>query len=141
MFGNDREQMRRFFTESWRKFKQQQPLQPLEQLIVEVVKKHPEYHALLEIPDKVLDRDYLPEQGETNPFLHLSMHIGLSEQISTDRPAGITALYRQLLEKYQDAHEVEHQLMECLGMMLWEAQRNNTMPDEQKYLECVKSLL
>jgi hypothetical protein len=141
MFGNDRQQMRRFFMDSWKKAQEGAPLEPLEQLIVAVVKQHPEYHRLLEASEEQLERDFLPDQGQTNPFLHLSMHIGLSEQISTDRPAGISALYRQLLEKTGDAHEVEHQLMECLGMMLWEAQRNNSMPDEARYIECIRALI
>ncbi len=133
--------MRRIFTEAWRKLRENEPLDPLEQLIVRIVHQHPEYHVLLETEEAALDRDYRPEDGESNPFLHLGMHISLHEQIDTDRPAGITALYREMMLKIGDPHQVEHQLMECLGRMLWEAQRAQRLPDEQAYLECVRSLL
>lgn len=133
--------MRRFFTDAWHKFKNNQPLEPLEQLVAQIIKQHPEYHRLMETPEKMIEHDFLPEDGQTNPFLHLSMHIGITEQISTDRPTGIAQLYQQLMTKTQDAHETEHQIMECLGRMLWEAQRNNQMPDEAQYLECIRKLL
>jgi hypothetical protein len=133
--------MRRIFTEAWRKLRENEPLDPLEQLIVRIVHQHPEYHVLLETEEAALDRDYRPEDGESNPFLHLGMHISLHEQIDTDRPAGITALHREMMLKIGDPHQVEHQLMECLGRMLWEAQRAQRLPDEQAYLECVRSLL
>lgn len=140
MFGNDRTQMRRFFTEAWRKACAGEELIPLERMIADTVQQHPEYHALLEAPDSALDKDFLPDLGETNPFLHLSMHISLQEQISTDRPAGIRQLYQQVVLRAGDSHEAEHRMMECLGKMLWEAQRQNRMPDEQAYLGCVRNL-
>jgi hypothetical protein len=140
MFGNDRRQMRRFFTAAWSKQKNGMSMEPMEQVVADIIRQHPEYHALLEQQDTALERDYLPEAGETNPFLHLSMHISLQEQISTDRPPGISAAYRRLLLGTGDAHAVDHMLMECLGRMLWEAQTENRMPDEQAYLECVKGL-
>lgn len=140
MFGNDRTQMRRFFTEAWRKASAGEELIPLEQLIADIVQQHPEYHALLENPDSALDKDFLPDLGETNPFLHMSMHISLQEQISTDRPSGIRQLYQQLVMRAGDSHEAEHRMMECLGQMLWEAQRQNRMPDEQAYLSCIRNL-
>jgi hypothetical protein len=140
MFGNDRTQMRRMFTDSWTKMQQGMTLEPLEQLVAEIVRQHPEYHAMLEKPDSALQRDFLPEGGETNPFLHMAMHISIKEQLSTERPAGIGDLYRQLVGRKGDPHEVEHLLMECLGEMLWEAQRNGTLPDEITYLECVRRL-
>ena len=87
------------------------------------------------------EKDYTPEGGETNPFLHLGMHISLREQLDTDRPRGIALLYRQLSQRAVDLHQAEHWLMECLGQTLWEAQRNNQMPDEQAYLECARRLL
>ncbi|MCW8947386.1 MAG: DUF1841 family protein [Sedimenticola sp.] len=141
MFGNDRTQMRRFFTETWRKAKAGEVLIPLEQLISGIIQQHPEYHSLLESPDSSLDKDFLPDGGETNPFLHLGMHISLQEQIGTDRPAGIRKLYQKAVKKTGDSHAAEHQLMECLGRMLWEAQRGNRAPDEQAYLQCIKHLV
>lgn len=141
MFGSDRNQMRRFFTETWRKARDGEALIPLEQLIAGIIQQHPEYHALIEAPDSALERDFLPDGGETNPFLHMGMHISLQEQVGTDRPAGIRKLYERAVTKIGDSHEVEHQFMECLGKMLWEAQRANRTPDEKAYLTCVKKLV
>jgi len=141
MFTNDRTQMRKVFTEAWRKQQEGLPMEPLEKIIAQIVQQHPEYHKLIENPDTALDKDFLPEGGQTNPFLHLGMHISIQEQIGTNRPAGIRDLYQQLAHSVGDAHEAEHQIMECLGRMLWEAQRNNRMPDENAYLKQVKSLV
>jgi hypothetical protein len=141
MFGSDRKQMRQVFLEAWRKQREGIFMEPLEQLIVSVVQAHPEYHRLLEDAERALDKDFLPEQGESNPFLHMAMHISLQEQIATDRPAGVTALYQRLIRRLGDAHEAEHHLMECLAHMLWEAQANQRMPDEQAYLECIRRLV
>lgn len=141
MFGNDRAQLRKLFFDSWQKFRSNNEMQPLEQLIVQIVQQHPEYHGLLEDEQSNLDRDYTPEMGQTNPFLHMSMHIAIAEQLGTDRPAGIQALYQRLLGKFADAHAAEHQMMECLGQMMWQAQRDNSLPDESLYLECLRKLL
>lgn len=141
MFGSDRTQMRRFFTKTWRKARSGEVLAPLEQLLAGVIQQHPEYHPLFESPDHALDKDFLPDGGETNPFLHMGMHISLQEQIGTDRPVGIRKLYQKTVTKVGDSHAAEHQMMECLGKMLWEAQRGNRPPDEQAYLQCVKRLV
>ncbi|MEW8013613.1 MAG: DUF1841 family protein [Candidatus Sedimenticola endophacoides] len=141
MFGTDRQQLRRMFFDAWEKFRRQQPLEPLERMIAGIVVQHPEYHAMLEQPERVLERDYLPEQGQTNPFLHLAMHISIQEQVGTDRPQGVAESYRLLALRCGDPHESEHRMMECLGEMLWSAQRNHLPPDEQYYLECLKKLL
>jgi len=141
MFGNDRSGIRRVFTEAWRKQQTGEAMEPLEQLIAGIVGQHPEYHRLLEDPDGALDRDFLPEGGKTNPFLHLGMHISLQEQIGSNRPSGIALLYKQLLLKTGDAHQTEHQMMECLGQMLWQAQQAGQMPDEAAYLACVRRLV
>ncbi|MEJ1298147.1 MAG: DUF1841 family protein [Candidatus Sedimenticola sp. (ex Thyasira tokunagai)] len=140
MFGNDRVQMRRFFTEAWQKAQGKQPLEPLEQVIVNIIELHPEYHSMLNKGEDQIDRDFLPEGGKENPFLHMGMHISLQEQISTDRPSGIGTLYQQLVSRCGDPHDAEHKMMECLGRMLWEAQRANRMPDEQAYLQCLRNL-
>ena len=138
MFGDDRNELRRLFFHSWRKAQQNEPLEPLESLIAEIIRLHPEYHALLEDEDANLDKDYTPEMGQTNPFLHMAMHISIQEQLQTDRPAGIRARYQQLMASQHDAHEVEHTMMECLGQMIWQAQRDNCPPDEQLYLDCLQ---
>jgi len=140
MFGNDRNQMRQYFQSCWQKFREQQPLGPMEALIAGVVADHPEYHQLIESGDAALEKDYTPEDGQTNPFLHMGMHISIREQVQTDRPAGIKSAHEKLSAKLGDIHEAEHQMQECLGLILWEAQQGNSMPDEGKYLECVKKL-
>jgi hypothetical protein len=141
VFGGERNQMRRVFFEAWRKQQSGEAVQPLEEMIAGVVRQHPEYHALLEDSEAGLEREFLPEGGETNPFLHMAMHITLLEQISTDRPPGIGEHYRRLCQRLGDAHDAEHQMMECLGRILWEAQSNDRMPDEMAYLDCVRRLV
>jgi len=140
MFGNNREQLRRLYVEAWQKQQTGKVLSPLEAMIAEVVAMHPEYHTLLNQGEDALDRDFLPEQGESNPFMHMGMHVAIREQLSTDRPAGIVDAIRALLARVQDAHAVEHQVMECLGQSLWEAQRAGQAPDEAAYLRCVQGL-
>lgn len=137
MFGQDRTQLRKMFFSAWHKSRQQQLLEPLEAIIVKVIELHPEYHTLLS-DEANLDRDYTPEMGQTNPFLHMAMHISIQEQLMTNRPAGIQSCYQALLTRYQDPHQVEHQMMECLGQILWQAQLNQTTPDEPAYLECLR---
>ncbi len=137
LFGQNRDQLRQVYFETWRKYQNHLPLEPLEKMIAEVVVQHPEYHALLENPEGSLSKDYLPEVGESNPFLHMGMHIGIREQLTTNRPAGIRTVYQQLLKRHQDAHAVEHLIMECLAEMIWQAQRNQLAPDEVRYLECL----
>ena len=138
MFTNDRNQMRKIFFDSWKAHRENTPMDAMQKIIANIIDLHREYHALLE-KEANLDKDYTPEQGQTNPFLHMSMHIALHEQISTDRPAGIKSTYQLLIKKYGAAHDAEHAMMECLGESLWQAQRDQTMPDEQKYLNCLKN--
>jgi hypothetical protein len=138
MFGQDRAQLRHLFFAAWHKYLAQQPLDPLEQLIASIVQQHPEYHALLEDEAANLDKDYAPEMGQTNPFLHMAMHIAIQEQLATQRPDGITECHQELLRIQGDAHEVEHQMMECLAEMMWQSQRHGTLPDEAAYLQCLR---
>ncbi len=123
LFGQDRDQLRGAYIMAWRLYRQGKPLEPLQAQIVAVIEQHPEYHNLLENADKAIGRDYLPELGETNPFLHMGMHLAIQEQVSTDRPTGIRELYEQLLAKADDSHELQHKLMECLAEMIWQAQK------------------
>lgn len=139
MFGNDRDGMRRYYLQCWQKFQNKLPMDALEQQIAAVIAEHPEYHALLQQEEKALQREYLPEQGETNPFLHMGLHLGIHEQVSTNRPAGISELYRQLVIKH-GKHDAEHRMMDCLAESIWLAQRNQTTPDETAYLDCLKQL-
>ncbi len=140
MFGDNREQLRQMYVDAWRKQQAAEVLTPLEMMIAEVVEMHPEYHALLNQGEAAIDKDFMPEQGESNPFMHMGMHIAIREQLSTNRPTGINDAIRALLARVQDAHEVEHRVMECLGESLWEAQRAGKAPDEMAYLRCVQGL-
>jgi hypothetical protein len=134
MFAHDRQQLRKAYADAWKKSQQQQTLTPLEQQIVDVIQEHPEYHASLQ----QLESDFLPESGQTNPFLHLGMHLGLREQLSTNRPLGIRDCYQALCNKYKSSHQAEHDMMECLGEIIWQAQKTGTAPDESIYLSCLK---
>lgn len=140
LFGADRQQIRRYFAEVWRKRTAGSPLEPLEHIIAGVIENHPEYQSLLSGDDALLGREYPPEFGETNPFLHMGMHIALREQASGDRPAGVLALYERLRRRYGDSHAAEHAMMECLGLTLWEAQRAGVEPDEALYLRRLQRL-
>ena len=140
MFGQDRQQLRQFYHDVWQKMQLNQQLNALEQNIAVIINEHPEYHDIFK-SDASLEQDYFVEQGQTNPYLHMSLHMSLHEQISTNRPEGIQALYQQLLTKFGSAHDTEHQMMECLTESLWLAQRNNTAPSEADYLTSLKRLL
>ncbi|HEY0635427.1 MAG TPA: DUF1841 family protein [Gammaproteobacteria bacterium] len=141
MFGTDRNALRRYYAESWRKARANEPLEALEQQIAAVIGEHPEYHALFASSEAALEADYAPDSGQGNPFLHLGMHLALREQLATGRPAGLRELWPRLLKKIGDGHAAEHRMMECLGQALWEAQRNNRLPDEAAYLECLRRLV
>ncbi len=140
MLIQDRDESRRFFLDVWKKHQDVIPLQALEELVLGVILEHPEYHDLLSNEEEAVQQDFNPEAGMTNPFLHMGMHITIREQMSCDRPAGISMLYQQLLPKFATAHDLEHRIMECLGEALWSAQCNNTLPDETAYLECIKRI-
>jgi len=140
IFNQDRNQSRQMFIKSWQKHVAGNALEPLEKQIVAVIEEHPEYHSLMNGDSEKLQQDYTGDDGQSNPFLHMGMHLALREQVGTNRPAGIAAVTRSLLLKYQDGHDVEHRMMECLGEMLWTAQRNQQAPDEQAYLESLKLL-
>jgi len=139
-FIDDRNASRQFFLQVWEKYRQGRVLEPLEELVLGVILEHPEYHDYLE-NEELLMREFLPESGETNPFLHMGMHIAIREQVSTDRPAGIRQVHQKLSTKLGSSLEAEHLMLECLGETLWEAQRQRTLPDEARYLERLKKLL
>ena len=140
MISQDRDQLRRYYLNSWQKKQNGEPLNALEQQVAEVISEHPEYHTILQDEDKALGREYAPEDGETNPFLHMSLHIGLQEQVVTDRPAGIREIYQQMIARH-GVHDAEHQMMNYLIESLWLAQRNQTEPDEKIYMEGLRGLL
>ena len=140
MFQPDRQQTRQIFINAWQKYTNKQTLEPLESMLVEIISMHPEYHRIFDQPDDLLEKDYLPESGETNPFLHMGLHVAIKEQVSIDQPTGITSLYELLISKHKDPHKVDHLIMDCLAEMIWESQRNNAMPDIMAYLSCIRSV-
>ncbi len=140
MFGQNRQQLRQYYHDVWHKQQLGNPLSSLEAVIAKIINDHPEYHAIFK-SDASLEQDYFVEQGQTNPYLHMSLHMSLHEQISTDRPAGIKALSLLLQKQYGSAHDAEHHMMECLTESLWLAQRNNLPPSEEAYLSALQKLL
>jgi len=139
-YGDTVQDTRKMFFESWRKFLAKEALNSLEQQLVAVISDHPEYHHLLENRAN-LQQNYFPELGESNPFLHMGLHLAIRDQISLDKPAGIRQTHQQLMQHYQDSLNVEHLMIDCLAECLWNAQRNGQMPDEEAYLQACKRLL
>ena len=134
-----RDEVRQVYLTVWKKMQQQSLLEPMEAIIADVIKLHPEYHALLDKDEFAKEQDFTPEDGQTNPFLHMGMHIAIREQATADRPPGIQPANQRLL-KEKAPHDAEHSMIECLGQALWQAQRDNTMPDDNAYLACVKKI-
>ena len=140
-FANqNRNQLRQMYFDAWQKHCNRQPMQPLEAQIADVIALHPEYHALFTDAERVLDKDWTPEGGSTNPFLHMGLHLAIREQVSTDRPAGIRAAHQALTLRCGDIHSAEHQMIERLAEALWNAQRSGLPPDEQAYLRQLQLL-
>lgn len=140
MFHTSRSELRQQFFDAWQAHQAKRVLTEAEKNIIEVLLMHPEYQALLEDPEEYLEKEYFPELGEANPFLHLSLHLSLRDQIVTDRPPGIQAIYHSLLSK-ADPHSVEHWMIEPLATTIWLAQKNGSLPNEQDYLDEIRKLL
>ena len=137
MFNPSREQVRNFFCESWRKHRERLILEGAEATAADLIAEHPEYHALLESPEAAIEQEFTPEGGQMNPFLHLSLHLAIAEQISIDQPHGIKAAYFALRQK-MEVHDAEHALMECLGETIWRSQREGQPMDGEAYIESVR---
>ncbi|HTJ17435.1 MAG TPA: DUF1841 family protein [Steroidobacteraceae bacterium] len=138
--NQSRDQLRRVYIEAWRKRREGLPIEPLEAQVADVIALHPEYHAALERGDDALDRDYTPESGQSNPFLHMGLHLAVRDQIATDRPAGIRKAFQSVAARLGSEHEAEHRIIECLAEAMWEAQRSGRPPDEAAYLQRVLRL-
>lgn len=137
MFNPSREQVRRFFCDAWKKHLERLPLVGAEVTAADLAARHPEYHALLANPEGALDQEWAPEGGQMNPFLHLSLHLAIHEQLSIDQPPGIRAAFEQLAAR-MDRHAAEHVLLECLGETIWAAQRNGQPMDALAYVDAVR---
>jgi hypothetical protein len=141
MFNPSRDDVRRFFCEAWRKDRQGEVLTPLETIALKWMLAHPEYHALLDDPERALAEEFTVERGVTNPFLHLSMHLAIDEQRAIDQPPGIRAVFDRLAARLGQEHAAAHEAMECLGDLVWHAQRGTLPPEtatiNSAYLECL----
>lgn len=138
-YADEVQDTRKLFFSSWAKYRKSLPLEILEKQIVDVILAHPEYHPLFESSSSD-DTSYFPELGQTNPFLHLGLHLALRDQINTNRPSGIKIVFNQMLNTLRDPLLVEHKMMECLVECLWQAQKNKCIPDEKKYLADLNEL-
>ena len=138
MFQPSQADVRKFFCAVFAKWQTAQPMDALETLASQWVAEHPEYHADFADAEAAVDKMYEVEGGKTNPFLHLSMHLSISEQCSIDQPPGIRQAVELLTARRGDLHEAHHEVMECLGRMIWESQRAGRPPDGQAYIEHVR---
>jgi hypothetical protein len=138
MFNPTRDQSREFLFDLWAKHAAGATLTPLESIALSIVLEHPEYHAVLGDRERFLEREWQPEGGETNPFLHLMMHVAIEEQVSIDQPPGIRDAVQALAVKRGSMHDARHDVMECLAEIIWQAQRNGTGFDNAAYLECLR---
>ena len=137
IFGQDRHELRKMYADAWQKHCDKTPMSPLEAQIAQVVEEHPEYH---EAVGGDLAEDFTPAGGKTNPYLHMGLHLSIREQVATDRPTGIAAIFRLLADKAGDSHTAEHRMIDCLAETLWESQRDQSPPDELHYLERLRQL-
>ncbi len=137
MYG-DRAQMRAVFFRAWEKFRKSEPLEGVEQIIVQVALQHPEYHATLEQPETRAS-EYVAGD-DANPFLHMGLHIAIEEQLSIDRPPGVRALYERLRKQTGDDHAARHRMLDCLAEIIWDAQRAGRAPDDRAYLDCLQKI-
>lgn len=137
MFNPSREQVRRFFCDAWKKHVERLPLVGAEVTAADIAARHPEYHALLADANAAVETEWTPEGGRMNPFLHLSLHLAIHEQVSIDQPPGIRLAFEQLRARF-DAHAAEHVLLECLGETIWRAQREGRPMDALAYVDAVR---
>ncbi|WP_428425410.1 DUF1841 family protein [Methylibium sp.] len=138
MFTPSQHEVRRFFCEAHRKQRAGEVLSPIEAMASDWVLEHPEYYADLADADAAVVASYSVEEGRTNPFLHLSMHLSITEQVSVDQPRGIKQAFELLTARRGSAHEAQHEMMECLGEMVWASQRSGLPPDGEAYIDCVR---
>ena len=137
MFSQDRSKQREFLANAWQKHMNAEILEPLELQLALIVQKHPEYHALI----NDINLEYFPEQGKTNPFLHINLHLALQDQLALNQPIGINDIYKKLIVIHSDTHEVEHMMMECIAEMIFNSQKNHTPLDQDNYLVNLKNLI
>lgn len=138
LFNPSRDEVRHFFFDAWRKYNLRQALTQLEGMAIEIIQMHPEYHHVLDAPEHYLEQPYFPEMGETNPFLHMSLHLSILEQVAINQPPGIAGYYETLQKKHGNKLDAQHDLMDCLAETIWQSQRNNTPLDAEAYIQCMQ---
>ena len=138
MFQPSQHDVRRFFCDAWRKQRGGLPLTPMDAIAADWITQHPEYHADLSDLDAALAASFTVEDGKTNPFLHLAMHLSIAEQCGIDQPTGIRQAVGLLAARRNSLHEAHHEVMECLGEMVWTSQRSGLPPDGQAYIDAVR---
>jgi Domain of unknown function (DUF1841) len=138
MYAPSQRDVRIFFCDTWRKQREGVPLSPMEALAADWISQHPEYHDALADQDAAVQADYKVENGRTNPFLHLAMHLTITEQASINQPTGIRQALQRLAAQRGSLHEAQHEVMECLGEMIWASQRSGQPPNGHAYLDCVQ---
>jgi len=140
IFGQDRNELRKMYFDTWQKHRNKNVMSPLESLIADVISLHPEYHAMLESVDENSNKDFNVEDGQMNPFLHLGLHIAIREQVQASNPPIASETYQRLLANGQDQHSVEHAMLDCLAEIIWQSQKDNTVPDQNIYNEKLQQL-
>jgi hypothetical protein len=138
MFTPSQHDVRRFFCEAYRKQRAGELLTPMDAVAADWIADHPEYHAALADVEAALAASYTVEDGQANPFLHLSMHLSISEQVGIDQPHGIKQAVELLAARRGSLHAAHHEAMECLGEMIWASQRSGLPPDGEAYIACVR---
>ena len=141
LYNPSRDQARQFLFDAWAKFKQTLTLTDLEKIAVEVIQMHPEYHVVFDAPERFMHQQYFPEMSETNPFLHITLHLSAIEQISINQPIGISQIYDKLLHQHNDKHLAYHDVVDCLAETIWHSQRNNEPLSSDHYLNLLKQKL
>lgn len=137
LYDPDRNKLRQMYIDAWQRFRAGQPLEPVQAQVAAVIQAHPEYQPLMERPDAVLDAEFPPELGQSNPFLHMGLHLAVRDQLATDRPAGIRQAYQRIAAAADSEHGAEHVVLECLAEFLWRSHQPGAQPDEREYLESV----
>ena len=137
MITTDRSKQRKFLERAWHRYQSNHKLEPLELQLAKIIERHPEYQDII----RNLDDEYYPEQGITNPFLHINLHLSLQDQLSLDQPKGIQKIYNGLLKKIKDTHQVEHIMMEQIAEMIFISQKYNKPIDLECYLKSLKQLI
>jgi hypothetical protein len=141
MDDNSPAAMRKVYFEAWQKELKSLTLSPMEAIIVDIIKRHPEYQPIFSHQEAFENFQAEKYAIDGNPFFHLALHVTICEQVGADRPQGIRALYQKLLKKHHDQTVTEHKMMECLARVLVDSFQHDTASNEQKYLEMIKRLL